>query len=72
MLLEEGTKARDEQTRLTKEQEAGFVERFRGAGVQIVTDLDIPAFREASAATYRAFPRWTPGLHETVRRILAA
>ncbi len=71
-LLEEGAKARDEQTRLTREQEAGFVERFRNAGVQIVTDLDIPAFREASAATYRAFPRWTPGLHETVRRILAA
>ena len=22
--------------------------------------------------TYHAFPKWTPGLHETVRRILAA
>ena len=72
VLLEEGAKAMQEMTRLTKEQEAGFVERFRSAGVQIVTDLDIAAFREASAATYRAFPRWTPGLHETVRRILAA
>lgn len=71
ILLEEGAKAREEQTRLTLEQEASFVERFRGAGVQIVTDVDIAAFRRASEPTYRAFPRWTPGLHETVRRILA-
>jgi tripartite ATP-independent transporter DctP family solute receptor len=72
VLLEEGARAGEEQTRLTKEMEAGFVERFRGAGVTIVTDVDIPKFREASAATYRAFPRWSPGLHETVRRILSA
>jgi len=71
VLLEEGSKAMHEQTRLTKEMEAGFVERFKGAGVEIVTDLDIPGFREASAATYKAFPKWTPGLHETVRKILA-
>jgi tripartite ATP-independent transporter DctP family solute receptor len=72
ILLEEGAKAGMEQTRLTNEMEADFVRRFRGAGVEIVTDLNIAAFREASAAAYRAFPRWSPGLHETVRRILAA
>lgn len=71
VLLEEGGKAQHEMTRLTREQEAGFVERFRNAGVEIVTDIDTPAFREASAATYRAFPKWTPGLHDTVRKILA-
>ncbi len=71
VLLEEGAKAGLEQTRLTREMEAGFVERFRAAGVEIIGDVDIPAFREASAATYRAFPKWTPGLHETVRKLLA-
>jgi tripartite ATP-independent transporter DctP family solute receptor len=71
MLLEEGTRAQHEQTRLTREQEAGFIARFRGAGVEIVSDLDIAAFREASAPTYKAFAKWTPGLHETVRKILA-
>jgi TRAP-type C4-dicarboxylate transport system substrate-binding protein len=71
VLLEEGAKAQHEQTRMTREQEAGFVDRFKGAGVEIVSDLDIAAFREASAATYRAFPKWTPGLHDTVRKILA-
>jgi tripartite ATP-independent transporter DctP family solute receptor len=71
ILLEEGAKARTEQTRLTLAQEAGFVERFQAAGVQIVGDIDTAGFRRASEATYRAFPRWTPGLHETVRRILA-
>lgn len=70
IMLEEGARAGLEQTRLTNEQEAGFVERFKGAGVQIATDVDIAAFREASAPTYRAFPKWTPGLHETVRKIL--
>ena len=70
-LLEEGARAQHEQTRLTREQEDGFVDRFKGAGVEIVSDLDIVAFREASAATYKAFPKWTPGLHETVRKILA-
>jgi tripartite ATP-independent transporter DctP family solute receptor len=72
IMLEEGARAGVEQTRLTNEMEAGFVERFKGAGVQIVSDVDIAAFREASAPTYRAFPKWTPGLHETVRRILGA
>ena len=71
VLLEEGGRAQHEMTRLTREQEAGFIGRFKGAGVEIVSDLDIPSFREASAATYRAFPKWTPGLHETVRKILA-
>src|SRR4051794_40840066 len=71
VLLEEGGRAQLEMTRLTREQEAGFIDRFKGAGVEIVSDLDIAAFREASAATYKAFPKWTPGLHETVRKILA-
>jgi tripartite ATP-independent transporter DctP family solute receptor len=71
MLLQEGDRARQEMTRLTREQEEDYVRRFREAGVQVVTEVDIPAFRDASAATYRAFPRWTPGLHDTVRRILA-
>src|SRR3954451_16243251 len=63
VLLEEGGRAQLEMTRLTREQEAGFIDRFKGAGVEIVSDLDIAAFREASAATYKAFPKWTPGLH---------
>jgi TRAP-type transport system periplasmic protein len=71
LLLEEGERARGEMTGLTREQEQGFIDRFQQAGVQIVTDLDYPAFRAATEATYRAFPKWTPGLHETVRRILA-
>jgi tripartite ATP-independent transporter DctP family solute receptor len=71
MLLQEGDRARQEMTRLTRAQEDDYVRRFREAGVQVMTEVDIPAFREASAATYRAFPRWTPGLHDTVRRILA-
>lgn len=71
MMLQEGDRARQEMTRLTRAQEEDYIRRFREAGVQIVTEVDIPAFREASLPTYQAFPRWTPGLHDTVRRILA-
>ncbi len=32
----------------------------------IMTDIDIPAFQKATASVYTAFPKWTPGLRETV------
>lgn len=70
MLLEEGQKGGEEQTRLTNAMENDFATRFRGAGVTIVTDVDVPAFQRATVPTYSAFPRWTPGLHDTVTRLL--
>lgn len=70
MLLEEGQKGGEEQTRLTNAMENDFATRFKGAGVTIVTDVDVPAFQRATVPTYSAFPRWTPGLHDTVTRLL--
>jgi tripartite ATP-independent transporter DctP family solute receptor len=71
MLLEEGVKARDEMTRLTLALEADYVAKFKAAGVNIVTDVDIAAFQKATAPVYTAFPKWTPGLRETVMKVLA-
>jgi TRAP-type C4-dicarboxylate transport system substrate-binding protein len=72
VLLEEGAKGGAEQTRLTNAMEADFAARFKAAGVTIVEDIDIAGFQKATVPTYSAFPRWTPGLHATVSRILAS
>ena len=71
MLLEEGVKARDEMTRLTLALEADYVAKFKAAGVTIVEDVDVTAFQKATAPVYNAFPKWTPGLHQTVTKVLA-
>ena len=71
VLLEEGRKAGDYMTRLTLEQQQSYVDRFKAAGVTFVTDVDLAAFRKATAPVYKAFPKWTPGLHDTVSKILA-
>lgn len=71
VLLEEGRKAGEYMTRLTLEQQQSYVERFKAAGVTFVTDVDLAAFRKATAPVYKAFPKWTPGLHDTVSKILA-
>ncbi len=71
VLLEEGRKAGEYMTRLTLEQQQSNVDRFKAAGVTFVTDVDLAAFRKATAPVYKAFPKWTPGLHDTVSKILA-
>jgi len=69
VLLEEGAKARDEMTRLTLALDQTYVERFKQAGVSFV-EVDTAAFQKATAPVYSAFPKWTPGLHDTVMKIL--
>ena len=71
VLLEEGRKAGDYMTRLTLEQQQSYVDRFKAAGVTFVTDVDLAAFRKATAPVYKAFPKWTPGLHYSISKILA-
>jgi tripartite ATP-independent transporter DctP family solute receptor len=71
VLLEEGAKGGEEQTRLTIEMEKDYVAKFQAAGVQIVTDVDKAAFQKATESAYQAFPKWTPGLHDTIKKILA-
>lgn len=72
LLLEEGAKGGAEQTRLTRAMEEDFIARFKGAGVTVLTDVDLAAFQRATVAVYSAFPRWTLNLHQTVSRVLAS
>ena len=66
VLLEEGAKAGAEMTRLTLASQDDYIAKFKGAGVTFVSDVDVPAFQKATASVYTAFPKWTPGLRETV------
>ena len=66
VLLEEGEKAGDEMTRLTLELQKDYVAKFKAAGVTFVEDVDLAAFQKATSRVYSAFPKWTPGLHDTV------
>jgi len=66
ILLEEGKKAGAEMTRLTLASQDEYIAKFKAAGVTIVDDVDIDAFKKATAKVYKAFPKWTPGLRETV------
>jgi hypothetical protein len=38
--------------------------------VQFVSDVDLPAFQKATSSVYKAFPKWTPGLHDTIMAAL--
>ena len=66
ILLDEGRKAGDEMTRLTLELQSEYVSKFKAAGVTFVSDVDLASFQKSTAPVYKAFPKWTPGLHETV------
>lgn len=66
VLVEEGAKAGAEMTRLTMATQDDYIAKFKASGVTFVSDVDIPAFQQATAGVYAAFPKWTPGLRETV------
>lgn len=70
VLLEEGKKAGDYMTKITLEQQQDYVNKFKAAGVTFVTDVDVPAFQKATAGVYNAFPKWSPGLHDQVVKIV--
>ncbi len=70
ILLDEGKKAGDEMTRLTLTLESDYMAKFKAAGVTFVPDVDLAAFQKSTAGVYKAFPKWTPGLHDTVMAAL--
>jgi TRAP-type C4-dicarboxylate transport system substrate-binding protein len=72
ILMEEGTRAGEEMTRLTLAKQDDYLARFREGGVTVVEDVDKEAFRAKTSSVYQAFPSWTPGLHQTVMAILGA
>lgn len=70
VLLEEGAKAKDDMTKLTLDLDKEYTDKFKAAGVTF-NEVDLDAFQKITAPVYKAFPKWTPGLHDTVMKILA-
>jgi TRAP-type transport system periplasmic protein len=70
VLLEEGAKAKDDMTKLTLDLDKEYMDKFKAAGVTF-NEVDLDAFQKVTAPVYKAFPKWTPGLHDTVMKILA-
>jgi tripartite ATP-independent transporter DctP family solute receptor len=56
---------------ITIQKEAEWKDVLAKAGVRFV-EADAEAYRKATAATYQAFPKWSPGLYDRVRAVLAA
>lgn len=70
ILVEEGAKGGAEMTRLTLEMNDQYVKKLKDGGVTFVEDVDTAAFQKATTPVYKAFPKWTPGLHDRVMAVL--
>ena len=70
ILVEESVKAGNEMTETTLSNDKKLLEQLKSEGVTVVEDIDIPAFREATAKVYDAFPKWSPGVYTEIRAIL--
>ncbi len=70
MLLEEAVKAGDYMAQLTEKRQDAVIKDFEAKGVKFVRDVDVSSFQKATEPVYAAFPKWTPGLHARVLKIL--
>lgn len=55
---------------LVNAQQGEFRANLEAQGVTFVDDVDVDAFREATASVYQAFPDWSEGLHDRIRALL--
>ncbi|UIJ92075.1 hypothetical protein LZK74_11995 (plasmid) [Sinorhizobium meliloti] len=71
ILLEEGQTIAKELTQMTLETDDAYAKQLAASGVEIVTDVDIPSFIEASRAAYEKVPNITPGIYDQVQKAMA-
>jgi TRAP-type C4-dicarboxylate transport system substrate-binding protein len=71
LLLDEGQKWGETLTQLTLSSMDKQQEQLEKEGVTFVKDVDVKSFQEATESVYSAFPKWTPGLHDKIKGILA-
>lgn len=69
-LQEEAEKAGVMMTQLTIENDKKLLADLQKEGVTVVSDIDLPAFRAAAGEAYKAFPKWSAGLYERIRKLL--
>ncbi|MBB4265789.1 C4-dicarboxylate TRAP transporter substrate-binding protein [Roseospira visakhapatnamensis] len=66
MLEETGYEAGVYSQQIAAEQDAELIEKMKAAGVTVI-EPDVEAFREATKSVYEQFPKWSPGLYETIQ-----
>ena len=71
LLLDEGQKWGETLTQLTLSSMDEQQVQLEKEGVTFVKDVDVKSFQEATESVYSAFPKWTPGLHDKIKGILA-
>jgi tripartite ATP-independent transporter DctP family solute receptor len=71
ILMEEGQRAAESLTKATLEADEGYAQQLQKAGVQVVSDVDIPAFQKASAPVYTTLPNLTPGFVDKAKAAMA-
>jgi TRAP-type transport system periplasmic protein len=71
IMLEEFKKYGAEVTEAAYADQEEWIQTFESEGVNIVKDVDIEAFREATSVVYTKFDEWTPGLYEEIQSILS-
>lgn len=70
ILEEEAEKAGRLMTQMTLENDRKLLADLETQGVTVVRNVDLAAYRAAAGETYKAFPKWTPGLHQQIRAVL--
>lgn len=71
ILLDEGQTIAKELTEMTLETDDAYAKQLADSGVEIVTDVDVPAFVEASRVAYDKVPNITPGIYDRVQKAMA-
>ena len=72
ILLEEGDRIADELTAATLAGDAQFEALLVESGVEIISDVDVPAFQELTKAAYDVVPNLTPGILDRMREAMQA
>lgn len=67
VMTEEGEKVAGDLTKLTLDTDGEYAKQLADSGVEIVSDVDVPAFMEASKQAYSKAPNLTPGMFERVQ-----
>lgn len=70
IILEEASNAADLMSKLKSEEEKDILPLYEKQGVTVVKDVDRDAFKKATATVYDIYPGWSPGLRDTVRKLL--
>lgn len=69
ILVETGNEAAEFGREVTEKQAEEVLDQFKEQGITI-HEVDLAPFREAAKSVYSAFPKWTPGLYDTVQELL--